>query len=119
MSAEYEIKVFDAKTAVITVQYAGADYTMPMYLPVAVDGSVPEGVELHDWIVSRIPPEFVERAKRLEYGVKNAKAIEDLVVPYPSPPPPPTPEEQAKSAAAWMEPGLVLLLKKYGLIKAE
>lgn len=93
--ADYEIQYFDDRIATVIVLFDGAPYPITLMLPVAEDGSVPVGNDLHEWIMQRRPVEVIERQKRLKNGVPNAPEVRKVVTPLP-PPPAPDPDREKK-----------------------
>ena len=116
--SDYTITGYDEKLARLGVWFTGAPTPEWLWLPISEDGLVPVGDELHDWIMLHRPAPIIERGEIVAKGVKNQDVIIGMV-PKPEPVPTPDPVEEAKRMGEWIEPGVLFLLKKYGLIKGE
>lgn len=113
---DYNIIAFDEVTARITVAFAGALYPILLELPVAEDGSVPDGEVLDKWIKDRTPLDLIERKKLLVNGIPNAEKIKELVKPIVAPP---TPIPQEEIDAGWktnIQGAVLMILRETGVI---
>lgn len=82
------IRAFNEVDGQVIVEF---NSTLGVHPPVAVDlviddnGNVPEGDALYAAIKQFCPVWYFERLAKLAAGIKNAAAVQALVVPYPAP----------------------------------
>ncbi len=113
---DYNIIAFDEVTARITVLYTGALYPILLELPVAQDGSVPDGEVLDEWIKARTPLDLIERKKLLSKGIPNKAKIQELVHPIIAPPTPIPQEEIDRGWKANIEGAVLMILRETNVI---
>jgi hypothetical protein len=81
---EYIIRSFDKVNGSIVVEYK--TFMINIDLPIQ-NGAYPINDELHQYIDSFLPKEFIARKDIIAAGIQNEAEIEALVVPLPVPEP--------------------------------